>query len=349
MGAVNLSAIATALGQIFEDQIVSQINRATVLLQVLPTGYGTSGNIKWVARMGTAVGKTIADGDDVPDGDLTPDSRVPATLDYGTYHEPFAVTGKALAAAAATGNPSDLRNLFAEELGDAIERLTKKLSQDLYTGAGTSEAMLGLYATAGALRATGQYAAIDRSTYPQWAATEMLNGGVARALTIDLMREMRRRIYIASGKKPDLIVGEPILHEKYGKLIGQQRRYVQEVTIRGQKIVLDGGYQMLEFDGIPFLEDVDAPSGKLGFLNTRFTRVLQLPDGVSAVNQSMAMVGITGTDEEQLGMPQAKLTARINPLGRKGDKYEFQLILYPQLQNKRPNAGGWIGDLNGAL
>lgn len=350
MSTVNLSAVAAYLGTIYEDQIVSQINRATVLLQLLPTGYGATHNINWVNRFGTDVGATRTDGSDVDrTADVKNDTRVPATLGYGTYDSPFAVTGKALAGAAATGNPADIKNLFAEELSDAVERLTKKLAQDIYTGAGTSEAMLGFYATAGALRATGTYAGIDRATYPQWAATEMLNGGVLRPLTIDLMREMRRRIYIASGKKPDLIVCGPLLHEKYGKLFGQQRRYVQEIVMRGQRIVLDGGYQLLEFDGIPILEDVDAPADKMGFFNTRFTRVLQLPDASTAVNQSQGNVGLKGTDEEQLGMPAAKLQARINPLGRDGDKYVFQLICYPQLQNKRCNAGGFIGDLDGAL
>jgi len=350
MTTVNLSAVAASLGTIFEDQIVSQINRATVLLQVLPTGFGNTHNIKWVNRFGTGTGSTITDGADVDrTSGVGNDDRVAATLEYGTYNESFAVTGKALAGALATGNPADLKNLFAEELSDAIERLTKKLQLDLYTGTGTSEAMLGLYATAGALRATGTYAGIDRAVRTQWAATEMLNGSVVRALTLDLMREMRRRIYIASGKKPDLIVTGPIVHEKYGKLMGQQRRYVQEVLMRGQRIVLDGGYQLLEFDGIPVLEDVDAPADKMAFLNTRYLRVLQLPDSPSAVNQSQGMVGLKGTDEEQLGMPSAKLQARINPLGRDGDKYVFQLILYPQLQNKRCNAGGFIGDLDGTL
>ena len=57
----------------------------------------------------------------------------------------------------------------------------------------------------------------------------------------------------------------------------------------------------------------------------------------------------TPTDEEQLGMPSPKLIARINPLGRNGDKYVFQLILYPQLVNKRCNASGYIGDLDASL
>lgn len=350
MSDANYAAVASTLGTIFEDDIVSSINRATVLLQMMPTGPSRSHTINWSVRFGTGTGKTTTDGADV---DLTTDPgfdpKVPAQLSHGIYMEPFAVTGLALAGAMATGNPAALKDLFAEELGDAIERLAKKLAIDLYTGDGTSGAMIGLYATAGALRATGVYAGIDRAVRTQWAATELLNGGVPRALTLDLMRDMRQRVYTASGKKPDLIICEPALHTKYGKLLGQQRRYVQEVTLRGQRIVLDGGYYMLEFDGVPVLEDVDSPAGKMAFLTSRFLRLQQLPDAITAVNQGMAQVGVKGTDEEQLGMPNAKLTARINPLGRKGDKYVFQLILYPQLVNRRCNASGYIGDLDATL
>ena len=54
MSTVALSTITSALATLFEDQIASAINRATVILQVLPVGYGTTGkNITWAARFGS--------------------------------------------------------------------------------------------------------------------------------------------------------------------------------------------------------------------------------------------------------------------------------------------------------
>ncbi len=348
MSSTALTDIATSLSQIFEDQIASQINRATVLLQVLPTGFGTTGkDISWVARFGTAVGGARGEGVDVMT--LNSDTKKPAKLDYGTYDDAFGVTGKALAGARASGNPADLANLFVEELSETVERLAKGIAIDIYTGTGATDHIFGLVYTGGGIMTTGSYAGIDRNTYPQWQGTVMSNGSIGRALTFALMREMRRRIYTASGLKPDLIVTEPTLHEKYGSLFGQMRRYVTEIRLRGAMITLDGGYQMLEFDGIPVLEDVDAPSGMMLFLNTRYVRVLQLPDEVNDINQSKAIVGLAGTSEEQLGMPSAKLRARINPLAREGDLYRFQLILYPQLQVRRPNSCGVITDLDATL
>lgn len=348
LNPVALSNIASSLAQIFESQIVSQINRATVLLQVLPVGDGITGkNVAWVARFGSAVGGARAEGAVV--ANLNTDTKVPATLDYGTYDDSFGVTGKALAAAAATGNPADLENLFAEELSECIERLAKGVAIDLYTGTGATDHIFGLLASGGPLDLTGTYATIDRNTFPQWASNVLANSGVGRALTFQLMRDMRRGIYEASGQKPDLVVTTPEIHEKYGNLFGQQRRYITEIKLRGQMITLDGGYQVLEFDGVPILEDVDCPVGDMVFLNTRYVRVLQLPDNVGAANQSEGMIGIAGTDEEQLGMPTRKLRARINALGKTGDFYMFQLILYPQLQLKRPNTCGVIKDIDYTL
>jgi hypothetical protein len=348
MATVDLSAVAATLAEIFEDQIVSQINRATVLLQLLPVGNGAAGqNIKWSARFGTAVGGARAEGAAV--SVLNNDAKVPATLDYGTYDDAFGLTGKAMAIARNTRNPAELSNLFIDEIGDCVERLAKGVAQDLYSGTGATDHIFGLVATGGAIMNTGTYAGIDRAVRTQWQGTVMSNSGIGRALSFDLMREMRRRIYNASGLKPDLIVTTPELHEKYGKLFGQQRRYVTEITMRGQSIKLDGGYQMLEFDGIPVLEDVDCTTGDMIFLNTRYVRVLQVPDEPNEANQSMGMLGLAGTEEEQLGQPTQKLRARINPLGREGDLYKFQLILYPQLQVKRPNSCGVIRDLDATL
>jgi hypothetical protein len=348
MANVDFAAIAATLAEIFEDEIVSQINRATVLLQVLPVGNGAAGqNIKWSVRFGTATGAARGEGLDVVT--FNNDAKVPATLDYGTYDDAFSMTGKAMALALNTRNPAELSNLFLDELGDCVERLAKGVAIDLYTGTGATDHIHGLVATGGAILDTGTYAGIDRAVRTQWRGTVMSNSGVGRALTFDLMREMRRRVYQASGLKPDLIVTTPEIHEKYGKLFGQQRRYVTEITMRGQSIKLDGGYQMLEFDGIPVLEDVDATTGDMLFLNTRYVRVLQVPSEVNEVNQSMAVIGLAGTPEEQMGQPSQKLRARINPLGRAGDTYKFQLILYPQLQCKRPNSCGVIRDIDPTL
>ncbi len=345
MATTDLSTISTALATLFEDRIQWQINRAVVLSQLLPVSPGTGKNIQWVARFGTATptGAVIADGADVTV--FNSDTKVPAVLQYGTYHDAFALTGKARAGAMAAGNPAELSDLFAEEIEESVTRLCKAVAVDLYTGAGTSDTIHGLLDTAGGISATGTYAGIVRGTYPQWEANVLANGGTPRALTFDLMREMRRNIYEASGERPDLIVCSPAQHEAYGKLFATDRRYIDNVRLRGDVIKLDGGYQVLEFDGIPVVEDINCPAGKMVFLTTRYVHLKALPHGPDAINRAAGMVNLMGTPEEQFGGGSSSLMARVQPLAITGDAFKFQLLCYPQIQVKRPQACGVIEDL----
>jgi hypothetical protein len=349
MSLVDQAAIANTLATICEYQITNQINRSSVGLQLLRVGPGQGKNVQWSARFGTDVSGARADGADLVAGDFKNDAKVPANLDYGTYDAPFSMTGKAIAAAMNASNPAELENLFADELGDAVERLAKGLNQALYTGAGGAEEIVGLYSASGPLDTTGTYAGISRATYGQWASNELANGAVDRALSFDLMRDASTAVYDASGENVDLIITGSALWAKYGKLFDSARRYTQEVTIRGQKITLQGGHKALEFDGVPVVRDVDHPAGKMSFLSTRHCKMNQMPDAISMVNQSMGMVGVQGTPEADFGQQSTGLIARINPLGRNGDSYRFQLILYPQFQLKKPNSCAALVDLDAAL
>lgn len=348
-GAGNLSAILTT---IFADDITNNIQRACPLPQLLPVRTGRGKNIAWVAKFTQPAGYTnggVADGADV--AVYNSDRREPATLQYTSYIEAIAVGGRAQAAAMAAGNPLELADLLAEEVRDANERLALIVAQEFYTGTGSGNNQLnGLYsAQAGAmggLMATGVYAGIDRATYAEWAGNAVLNGGVNRALTIELMRDTRRTITNACGMKPDLIVTDPIQFEKYGNLLQNSRRLTQEVTIRGQKIVLDGGFTALDFDGVPVIEDPNHPAHRMSFLNTRevYITQLQAPTGVAASND-VGQISLAGTPEYQFGDGNVKLTARIKHLAEAGDAFRAELICYPQIVVRRPNACGYLGDL----
>jgi len=352
MAQVTLATVLNALASRFKSQLSNQINRASVLAQVLPVGAGTGKNIQWVARTGSALGSSIADGADVTV--FNNDDKRPAVLQYGVYHDAFSITGKALAGARAAGNPEELASLFLDELGDSVERLASRLNIDFWSGDGTGENMFGLLAAAGGLQDSGVYAGIDRAAVAQWQGNVLDNAGTGRALTFDVMREMRRTIYEASGEKPDLIVCSPALHEKYGRLFGAERRYVDQIRMRGNTIRLDGGYQVLEFDGIPVIEDKDCPTEsatqhQMVFLNSRHVEIMQLADQSDRVNNGLSMARLGGTPEEHMGSGEFGLQARVQPLAITGDAYKFALYVYPQVCVKRPNACGVIKDLDPAL
>lgn len=342
-GTGNLSDV---LATLFRDKIQSQINRAVVLAQVLPVRPGTGKNISWDVAFTNGSGYTngaAADGATI--STYNSDVKVPATLQYTTYYEAFGVGGRAQAAAGAAGNPMGLVNLIGYEAGEAARRLASAINTDLWTGTGASNQLQGLYSTTGstygALIGSGTHAGISRSSYSEWACNVDAGSSVNRELTMDLMRDMRRTIYTASGLKPDMIVTDPIQFEKYGRLFGSQRQYKQDIYLRGQKITLDGGFQALEFDGIPVLEDKDHPAGKMSFFNTAYCYLSQLPYD-PAMADGGGDLTLAGSPEEQFGEASTKLSAKLIPLARTGDSKLFELVSYLQIVVEKPNACGSI-------
>lgn len=351
---VDLGAITNALPTLMQDKIIPQMNRTAPELQLIPFQAGSTKNLVWDVEFKNAsesANSALTEGAVVTTyGD---DDIVPATLNWCDYSESIAVTGKAMSSArgsAGKGGASDLQDLWVHKTLGAVRRLAKNLGRDFWQGPGTGNRMLGLYGgatltSAAPLSNAGTYAGVNRATYTDWKANVLLNGGVARPLTFDLMRDMRKAIYDACGEMPDLIMCDSTQHEAYGKLFGDQRRYVQEITVRGQKIVLDGGYKALEFDGIPIIASVNHPAGYMSWLNTNYVNLRALDDMPTEANRSPRMVQLQAMPEEQLQSGACPFRARLNPLAVTGDLYPIQMILYPQIQVQRCNAQGVLGDL----
>lgn len=353
---VDLARVTDALPTLLADKIIPQMNRSAPELQLIPYQAGSAKNMTWDVEFKNAsetADSSLAEGATVTAyGD---DDVVPAVLNWCDYSEAIAVTGKALSAARGSaggaGGASDLQDLWSHKTLGAVRRLAKNLGKDFWQGPGTGNRVLGLYGgatltSAAPLSNAGIYANINRATYTDWKANVLLNGGVTRPLTFDLMRDMRKAIYDACGEMPDLIMCDSTQHERYGALFGDNRRYVQEVTIRGQKIVLDGGYKALEFDGIPIIASVNHPAGYMSFLNTAYVKLRALDDMPTDANRSPRMIQLQAMPEEQLQSGVCPFRARLNPLAVVGDKYPIQMILYPQIQVDRCNAQGVLGDLN---
>lgn len=350
MTTTNLAAVTNALEKRFERDLISNINRSSPILQVLRLERMAGQNIQWSNTFGTATtdeAEATAEGADV--SVFTTDTKAPAVLQAAVYTEAFEVTGVALAGAAAAGNPDELADLFRFEIDTAGMRLSLGLAKEVYRGTGTAGTgggtrMIGF--DGGAILDTGTYAGLDRATYPQWASTIVGNGGIARDVSVKLMHKMQRKVQNASGMTPNLIVGGTATVEQYGLLFGDQRRYNDEINVPGAgPMRLDGGFRTLEFNGIPVMPDLNAPEGKLYFLNTGVVLLRQLPQpGQRALPLVVGELELMG---QNLNAPRVKtpIRVRIQALGPKGDKFQFQLVAYIQLQVRQPNACGVLTDL----
>ena len=347
MATVDLSSIADVLQKRFEPDVVSQIQRAAPMLQVLGPNVRDADNhvIQWDVKFGTAgygSAASISEGADV--ATFNTDTKVPAALNFGTYHDAFEVTGKALAAAAASGNPAAIASLFESEIKDSAMRLAHALATEFYSGDGTGQRMTGLLG--GAILDTGSYAGIARGTYAQWAATVLANGGTPRAVSFGLLRNLSTTVYKACGLRPNFIVCGPSTHDQYGALFGDQRRYIQEVNTPGGMLKLSGGYRALEFDGVPIMEDVNCPEGKFLFLNLDYLLFRQLPQPGQGPTRSFGERPLETSPEQTKGGGPIPIRVRIQPLAINGDKYRFALYVYPQVQVRRPQAFGTLADIS---
>jgi hypothetical protein len=100
---------------------------------------------------------------------------------------------------------------------------------------------------------------IDRTTSPLWQAKVLGNLGTPRALTLNLMQIGMDIPEIISGRRVDLVVGSYAARDEYVKLRVPQKRFMD--------MKLDGGFQMLEYNGRDFLVDVDCQDDTIYFLN----------------------------------------------------------------------------------
>ena len=342
------TVLSTVLSTRFQPDITEGINRATPLPQLLPVLPADGQNYQWVHAVSDSsyTNGAVADGATV--SVYNSDVKIPMVLQYCTYMDAVAVGGRAQTLAELAGS-GGLQNLVSREIKEGLERLAQKVAVAFYTGTGAANQLQGMYSTTGTtyggLMATGIYAGQDRSMYAELAGNALTNGGIARPLTQDLMRDMRRTIYTASGLRPDLIVCDPLTHEYFGKTFGAQRLYMQDVFMRGQKIVLEGGYHALNFDGIPVIEDVNHPAGKMSFLNTSQIEIRHARPVMNPLNQYVSEYPLAGSVEEQFGQGNLKLSGHIKALAPAGDVTPLELLCYLQFIIKRPNSMGYIGDL----
>lgn len=345
MALVDYAAITTIVAKLFANRVATQLNRSIVLGQVLDARPENGQNIQWIARSGTEVPTTavIADGDDVTV--FNSDTREPAVLQYGTYHDGFKVSGKALNIAAASGNPSQLANLFAEEMGYSVERLAVAIAADVYDGDGTTDTIMGLFdATNPAIGDIGTYAGLSRAGRAYWRGNVVDAAGAG--LSFDFIRALKTAIYIASGTSPDIFFCDATQHDKLGALYGNQRRYIQQVVRNdGSVITLDGGYSALEFDGTVVLKDKRCPASTFGALNSMHVSLAQLANSPKQLEQGTGMLMLGGTPETQKGEGRMRLSAQILPLAQTGRAVKTALFSDPQLVVKRPQSCGYITNL----
>jgi hypothetical protein len=344
-----LSTITSALAQTFAPQLVRAWNRSSVFLQNLQFvpggGQGGGKNVAWDVEFSGQTAASFVEGSDVGATEPSYDIPVPATISWGQYRSAFQLSNLELNAASANiGNPVALERLLEERFLGAITKITSRLNTDAIVGDGTEDStnyptIVGIIP---ALAATGAYANIDKSTYPEWAGNVSANGAVARALTMELLAKAEQSLYTASGQEPELLITTPGVYTKYEGLFQSVFRQMSDGT--GPTPSFQGSANGLFWRGRPIIRDKDMTSGYLAMLKPSEIEFCILPwapvpDGVPVTMREL--LSSTGTNARALGA-----YVHVYPLARTGSAIRFCAEIYCQLKVKRPNEHVLIKDIS---
>ncbi len=344
-----LTDVANALSQRFAYKLSRQFNRQTVLANIIPSESTTNGkNVAWDTEFSGAVALSHSEGVDIAGSELTVDIDLPANLSWAIYTQSFQVSETQLdAAAMSAGSAEALVNLLSSRFESGSMKLASLINADLWTGTGVSGGIANIVGIlGGALEVSGVYAGIDRATYAEWKGNVLANGGIPRALTIDLMDQMDANIYRNSGIKPNVIVCDPDTFRKYKGLFEPLRRIEGTGPIPNYST----STSELFYNGMPILRDKDAPLGTMAFLNTDQLRKVYLPSSFMSVADVMKVresEGMGGNGEPGDATPIA-IPFKLSNLAKNGDSFKFMTKAQLNLKVMRPNSMGYISDIQTA-
>ena len=351
MATMLLADILSALSQVFAPELARQFNRQSVLAELLPKQKGAGKNVGWDVRFSRTVhAASFPEGANMSDDEFQTDPTVPATLPWAMYRAGFSLSGLSVAASSGSiGSARELLEQFRTNLTDAGSDLISQINRALFIGDGTGTNIAGLLG-GGALTTSGTYANINRATYPAWGSNRLVNGGASRPLTKSLLDQMEETVYTACGMMPDIIVTSPSIARSYENIFDAMSRVLIErgdvsalgaIPNAGNPVIpANTGYTGLAYKGIPIYRDRDCPSGTLLMLNRQYVAIRVLPQVDLGTAVTIREEGLSGAPGNDTG-----LSARIDSLAKQGDSDKFQLVTYLQIQVRKPNACGVIGDL----
>ncbi len=198
-----------------------------------------------------------------------PATRTAAKYDYGNYYVSLVVSGED---GRKVNGDSQVINLLNTIFEEAELSMKDQIASDIFTG---STHIVGLDTAI----AQGTYGGIDGSTYTWWQS-----GIDATAHTTANMKTSTHASYILTlfanaynsakhmGESPNLIVTSQEVWDIYENVIQSQIRY--QYTNSRSEFLADGGFQVLEWRGIPVVVDDFVAGGTDSacyFINTKFS------------------------------------------------------------------------------
>ena len=210
--------------------------------------------------------------------DTTPQTGIDsAEFNWKQYSVSISISGKEERQNSGT---SRIINLLEAKTKQAEMSLTQVLSEGLFSD-GTGNSGKNLTGFEAMVNNTGTYGGINSalSSNAFWRATVENN---SEALGLADMRNAYNSASVGGKDAPTLIVTSQTLFESYEALFtnvaisGGGSHF--STPSAGKKQMADGGFQTLEFKGVPIVWDEQCPSDRMYFLNTKHMKLVMHKD-----------------------------------------------------------------------
>jgi hypothetical protein len=261
----NTTTLAELIVQLYKGPWVEALNTNTFLLTRIQQKQGVGEGVRWPVRYaGNTSAGSYAEGDTGAGAGNQGFKK--AFLTWKLNKVEVEVSGLAQAIG---DNGGMIVPALRTELDLGLSDMRGNINTQLMsTGAGnTGKDITGIYA---AVADTGTYAGLDRGTYTWWKSYVSANGGTERALTEELMRDVKTTVEARGGRVNAIYTGSKQWYA-YGDILRTERRQVNPTT-------LTGGYQALDFEGVPLIKVPGYSQARMDFVDEELLEYVVLKD-----------------------------------------------------------------------
>ncbi len=215
--------------------------------------------------------------------DTTPQTGIDAAeFNWKQYSVSISISGEEQRKNAGS---SRVVNLLEAKIQQAELSLKESLTTGLFSD-GTGNGSKNLTGLEAMVLGSGTYGGINSAAPNTWwqAGVE----STSEALGLPKMRTGYNTASVGGNDAPDLIVTTQTLFESYETLFtttGSNTNWRTETS--GSKKVADGGFQTLQFKGVPIVWDEQCPSGTMYFLNTKHMKLVTHKDANFATTENV--------------------------------------------------------------
>lgn len=263
--AATISTLADLIVQLYKGPWVEALFKNTFLLTRIQQKQGSGDGVRWPVRY---AGNTSAGSYGETDTGVGAGNQAfkKAYLDWRLNRVEIEVSGLAQAVGDSGGMIAPaLRTELDMGLLDLRAKINDQIMSDGTGNAGKD--ITGLFA---AIADTGTYAGLDRATYTWWKAYVNANGGTPRNLTEELIRDVKSTVEARGGRVTAIYAGSKQWYH-YGDLLRAERRQQNPTT-------LTGGYQALDFEGVPLIKVPGYPQTRMDFVDEELLEYVVLKD-----------------------------------------------------------------------